>query len=152
MHGRVYTVAFSASVSAIQDLFEFVPATAKPIRLRRVRIEQSESEVSEQLRLEITRGHTTSGSGGTSPTPSPNVSTDTAAGFTAEVNNTTQATAGSPVNLGFFGFNVLNGFDLAYAPEEAPAAVNGERLVIELPVAPGAALTMQGTAWIEELA
>lgn len=150
--GRMYTVVISgtASPAAAFDLFEFNPATAKPIRLRRVRIGQQSDTDSEQLGISIIRAHSTSGSGGSAPTPRPLNSTTPAAGFTAEVMNTTVATGGSPVVLAEDAFNVLNGIDLAFAPEEAPEAVNAERLVVTC-TAPADAVTIRATAWVEEL-
>lgn len=151
MNGRMYKVPFSAAVTVAQDLLEFNPATAKPIRLRRLFIGQSSDTDSEQLEITIKRGATTSGSGGSAPTPRPTCSSDSAAGFTAEANNTTRATGGSPITLGEFGFNVLNGVDICFIPEETDEAVNGERLVIGLETTPADSLTIQGTAVIEEL-
>lgn len=152
--GRMYTVVISgtASPAAAFDLFEFNPATAKPIILRRLRIAQTSEPTSEEEMLGITvvRAQSTSGSGGSAPTPQPLTSTDTAAGFTAEVMNTTVATGGSPVKIVEDVFNTRVGYDLAFAPEEAVEAVNAERLVVTV-TAPADAVTIRATAWVEEL-
>lgn len=153
MVGRMYTVVLAAaSPAAAFDLLELVGAAAKPIRLRRLRFGQTSEATTEeeQLGLTIQRGHTTSGSGGSAPTPRPLNSTSPAAGFTAEVMNTTQATGGSPVVLFEDVANMRAGYDMAFAPEEAPEAVNGERLVVQI-TAPADAVSMRGTAWVEEL-
>src|SRR5690349_12554243 len=96
---RVYTVPFeNVSVSASQDFFEISPADDKPVKFLRLELNNvggtadAGDSQEEMLRLSVVRGHTTSGSGGTAPTPSPlNSTIDTAAGFAAEVNNTTIA-------------------------------------------------------------
>lgn len=152
--GRIYTVVISgtASPAAAFDFFECVPATAKPIRLRRIRIAQSSEPTSEEEMLAITilRGHTSSGSGGSTPTGRPLNSTDAALGFTPETMNTTQATGGTPVTLFEDVWNTRVGFDIPFAPEEAPEAVNGERIVVASS-APADAVTIRGTLWVEEL-
>lgn len=155
MTGRVYTVVISgvASPAAAFDLFEFNPAAAKPIRLLRLRIAQT-SELTteeEQLALTISRGHATSGSGGSAPTPVPLNSADTAAGFTAETMNTTIASTGTPVLPLEDAWNTRAGYDMSFSPEEAPEAVNAERLVVRS-AAPADAVTIRATAWVMELA
>lgn len=157
--GRYYSVSFSAvAVSAAQDLFELnAPANAGArIRLHDVRLVQTSDVAtsdSEVLRVSVLRysSGSTSGSGGSAPTPAPLESGDPAATFTAEVNNTTTTTGGSSVTLVEDGFNVLGGgaFALSIPPDRRPSAVNGERLVIRL-TAPADALTMSGTAIVEE--
>lgn len=154
MTGRMYTVVISgtASPAAAFDLFEINPATAKPIRIHRLRIGQTSEPTSEEEQLGITiqRGHATSGSGGSAPTPRPLTSTDAAAGFTAEVMNTTQASTGTPVILFEDVMNTRAGYDMAFAPEEWPEAVNAERIVVQC-TAPADAVTIRATLWVEEL-
>jgi hypothetical protein len=148
--GRIYTVVVNAaSPAAVFDLAELNPNSAKPIRLRRLTIGQSSDTDTEVLGVSIIRAHSTSGSGGTAPTPRPLNSNTPAAGFGAEVMNTTQAIGGSPVVLAEAAFHVANGIDLAFSDEEAPEAVNGERLVVAMS-APADALTMRATLWVEE--
>jgi hypothetical protein len=153
MAGRLYTVVISgtASPAAVFDLAEFNPTSTKPIRIRRLRLAQTSEPTTEeeQLSLTIQRGHTTSGSGGSAPTPRPLTTGIAAAGFTAEIVNTTQATAGSPVILVEDAWNTRAGMDLAFSSEEAPGAVN-ERLVVQSG-APADAITLRATFWIEEL-
>jgi hypothetical protein len=153
LRGRVYTVVISgvASPAAAFDLMELVPAAAKPIRLMRLRISQTSEPTTEeeQLALTITRGATVSGSGGTSPTPRPVNSSDGAAGITAEVMNTTQASGGTPAVLFEDVWNTRQGYDMCFAPDEAIEAVNGERLVIQHG-APADSVTLRGTLWVEE--
>lgn len=151
----VYTVPIVATASPAAagfDLWEVNPAAAKPIRILRIRLAQSSEPTSEeeQSGLVIFRAHTTSGSGGTAPTPTPLRSTMGAAGFTAEVMNTTQATGGSPVTVFSDVWNSRSGYDMAFAPEECPEAVNAERLVVAS-AGFADAVTLWGTLWVEEL-
>lgn len=152
--GRVYTVIIKQVVSPVAafDLMEFVPAAAKPIRLARLRISQTSEPTTEeeQLAITITRGATTSGSGGAAPTPRQVRSTEPNPGFTAETMNTTQATGGTPVDMFADVWNTRQGYDMAFSPEEGIEAVNGERLVIQHS-APADAITITATAWIEEV-
>jgi hypothetical protein len=157
--GRYYAVAFSAvAVSAAQDLFELTaPANgAARIRLHEIRLIQTSdvaSADSEVLRVTVKRGTsaTTSGSGGSAPTPAPLESGDPAATFAAEVNNTTQMSGGTITVLLEGGFNVLGEYvwGPAIPPDRKPSAVNGERLVVSL-TAPADALTMSGSVIVEE--
>lgn len=153
MNVRSYTVPIDAVASpgAAFDLFEFNPATAKPIAVTRLRWGQTSEPTSEeeQLGIKIIRAQSTSGSGGSAPTPTPNKSTDTAAGFTAETMNTTQATGGSPVTAPCDAWNTRAGYDYAPTPEEYVWAVNGERLVVASS-APADAVTIRGYANVIE--
>ena len=103
MSGRVYTVTFSAvSVAAAQDLFEVTPASNRPIEIVGIELGQTSDfgdAQDEGLQISFVRGHNTSGSGGTAATPGAMSPLDTAAGFAAEVNNTTIAATGTTVTL-----------------------------------------------------
>lgn len=154
MNGRMYTVPIpgTASPATAFDFWELVPAAAKPIRIRRIRIAQT-SELTteeEQLAITVVRGNTTTGSGGSSPTPLKLCSSDSAAGFASETMNTTVASAGSPESLMEDAWNTRAGYDMAFAPEESPEAVNGERICVRSS-APADAVTIRGTIWVEEL-
>ena len=76
---------------------------------------------------------------------------DAAAGYTAETMNTTIASAGTAVNLVEDAWNTRAGYDMAFAPEEAPECINGVLLVIRS-AAPADAVTIRATVWVEELA
>lgn len=152
--GRIYTVEFEdVTVSAQVDFFEILPATQKPCKLHAVFISQNTElgdAAEEQLRIRIIRGHTTSGSGGAAPTPVPLNSADAAAGFAAETNNTTIASAGTAVNLHSESFNVRAGYQLIFTPEMRPVVKNAETLVVRLMAAPADALDLSGTIYVEE--
>lgn len=151
---REYTVEFeSVATTAGADLFELLAATDKPIEVFGLFLSQS-TEVGdaqdEMLRYRIIRGHTTSGSGGTSATPRPLDGNDAAAGLTAEINNTTIASAGTAVNLHSGNFNVRVGEQL-WLPEGAGWWTRGSSLLVcRLLAAPADSVSLTGTLYIRE--
>lgn len=154
---RTYTVVFGAvSVSAAQDLFEITPADDRPIQIAGLSLCQvGNSDVGdaaeECLRFSIIRGHTTSGSGGTAPTPVAVQTRDAAAGFTAEVNNTTIASAGTTTILHEDSFNVRAGY-INWWPEDCriEADQSNTTIVVRLNTAPADAITLSGTLYVVE--
>ena len=156
MAGRIYTVEFEAvAVTAQVDLFELTPADDKPVEIVGLFLSQSSDAGDAQdelLRYRVIRGHATSGSGGSAPTPRPLNPSDATAGFTAETCNTTIASAGTPVNLHSDTFNVRAGLPL-WLPErcEWGASQAGTTLVVRLMAAPADSLTMSGTLYVREL-
>ena len=155
---RMYTVVFGAvSVSAAQDLFEITPADDKPVEIVGLSLCQTgNSDVGdaaeECLRFSIIRGHTTSGSGGSAPTPTPVKPNDTAAGFTAEVNNTTVASTGTTTILHEDSFNVRSGYLNWWPMESEPTANQGNTtIVVRLNTAPADAITLSGTLYVREV-
>lgn len=154
--GRLYAVTFEAvAVTAAQDFFEITPATNKPIALHALYLSQSSDygdANDEGLRVQVIRGHTTGGSGGSAPTPAPLNPNATAAGATAEVNNTTIASSGTTVALHAETFNVRVGLALVWTPETRPMASAGNTtIVVRLMANPADSLTMSGTLIFEEL-
>jgi hypothetical protein len=153
MAGRTYTVPISgvASPAAAFDLWELVAAAGKPLRLLRLRIAQTSEPTTEEEQIPITiqRGFTSSGSGGSAPTPAPTNPSDAAAGFTAETMNTTQASTSGTV-LFEDAWNTRAGYDMAFSPEENIELTGGQRLVVQSG-APADAVTIRGTALVEEL-
>lgn len=153
--GRVYTVQFeNVTVSAAQDFFEITPADDKPVKLKGLVLSQSSDvgdAAEELLRISIIRGHATSGSGGTAPTPAPLDPVDTAAGFTAEANNTTIASTGTAVTLHSEQFNIRSGYQIWWPPGCEPRASQAQTtIVVRLLAAPADALSMSGTLYVEE--
>jgi hypothetical protein len=152
---RIYTVEFEAvAVTAQVDFFEITPADDRPVDVLGLFLSQS-SDVAdaaeEILRYRVIRGHTTGGSGGATPTPRPLNRGDAAAGFTAETNNTTIASAGTGVNLHSDCFNVRAGLQL-WLPDtcEWNASQADTTLVVRLMAAPADSLTMSGTLYCRE--
>jgi hypothetical protein len=155
--GRVYAVTFEGTaVTAQVDFFEVLPADDKPVRILGLFLSQS-SDVAdaaeEILRVQIIRGHATTGSGGASPTPTPTSPNDTAAGFVSETLNTTIASAGAAVNLFAHAFNIRVGLEVWYPQGAEPVCSQaaGTMLVVRLMAAPADSLTMSGTLIVEEL-
>jgi hypothetical protein len=153
---RTYTVEFEdVTVSAAVDLFEFRPATDKPIELVALEIAQNTElgdAAEEQLRFRIVRGNTTTGTGGATPTPQPSSPGDSAAGFGADSNNTTAATAGTAVNLLSTAFNVRVGYSWGPVPYGMGFWSSNATgfLVVRLMAAPADALDISATATIIE--
>lgn len=158
--GRVYSVIFEnvAVGTAAQDLFEITPADDKPVALLGLTLDNvggtaDAGDAQEELiRLSIIRGFTASGSGGSAPTPAPLNHIDTAAGFTAEVNNTTVATTGTSVILAAFGWNVRVPLREFWPQELWPMASQANTTIL---VRSGStladAITMSGTLFVAEL-
>src|SRR4051812_40141175 len=97
--GLMYSVIFAGvAVTAQQDFFEITAPADAVVIVHSITLSQS-TEVGdaqeEGLSVLVKRGATTSGSGGTGPTPQPLEFGFPAAGTAAEVNNTTKAASGT---------------------------------------------------------
>lgn len=154
--GRVYTVQFeNVAVTAAQDFFEISPADDKPVKLLGLFLSQSTElgdAAEEMLRVQVIRGHSTGGSGGSAPTPVAVDPNSPAAGFAAEVNNTTAASSGTGVVLHSETFNVRSGLAMWWTPECAPIAnQSNTTIVVRLMANPADSITMGGTLYVEEL-
>jgi hypothetical protein len=152
---RVYTVQFEdVTVSAAQDIVSLDAATDKPIELVAIELAQNTElgdAAEEQLRIQLSRGHTTVGSGGTAPTPQPTSPGDSAAGFTSRVNDTTIASAGTAVSLLSTAFNVRVGYAWGPVPYGMGFWTSGTALlVLRLLAAPADALDLSGTFTVVE--
>jgi hypothetical protein len=155
MAGRCYWVDLTpTAVTVAADLIEITAADDKPIRVLAVNLGQTTElgdAAEEVLSLTWVRGNTTSGSGGSAPTPRPCNPSDAAAGFTVETFNTTAASAGTPVNLNRHGWNVRGGFERPYTPEEAPITSQANLLVLRMAGAPADSITISGSILVEEM-
>lgn len=155
--GRMYVCTFeNVAVTASQDLFELSPADDKPVLIHEISLSQSTElgdAAEEQLRIEIIRGYTASGSGGSAFTPVPlQSSAGAAAGCAAEINNTTVANTGTPAVLRAESFNLRSGWLYVPTPECRPGASQANTtLVVRLMAAPADSVTMNGTLVFEEL-
>lgn len=157
---RIYAVVFeNVSVgTAAQDLFEISPADDKPcivhgLILANVGGTADAGDAQEELiRLTVKRGHTTGGSGGSAFTPLALNPDDPAAGFAAEINNTTVASAGTAVNLLADGWNVRVPYQMFWTPETRPIVKQGQvTLVVRSESTLADAITMSGTLYVEEV-
>lgn len=133
---RSYTVevenATLATASGDIDLAELVPADDKPIRVTRLQIDITSElgdAAEEHTRLRWIRGHATTGNG-SAVTPRPVDPNDAAAGFTAEMNGATIASAGTPINHSSDGFNIRSGYQIDYDEETAPRASQADGLLV----------------------
>lgn len=155
--GRLYAVDIAATaVTVAADVIEITPADDKPIAIHGFSILQTTDTgdaAEEIIGLVWVRGHTTSGSGGTSGiTPRPLNPSDAAAGFTAESLNTTAASVGTTVNLQRHGWNVRVPLDVIYTPETRPQASQANTtIVLRMAAAPADSITISGCVIVEEL-
>ncbi len=163
MIGRPYSVIFEnvtiTNSGGDQDLFELTPAAQKPVIITGLTLDNvgGTADVGEaqeeMLRLAIIRGHATSGSGGSAPTPQPLLSSGAAAaGFTAEVNNTTIASAGTGVTLAALGWNVRIPLR-EFWPEEIclGASLTNTLLVVRLLSTVADDIAVSGTLYVVEM-
>lgn len=153
--GRKYTAQFNGvAVTAQQDLFELVAPSSATVLIHAIHISQS-TEVGdaqeEGLSLLWKSGQTTSGSGGSTPTPVPVEAGDAAAGSVVEANNTTKASAGTIVTHYAWNWNVRMPFDVIFTPETRPVVRPSRRATLELATTPADSITMSGTLVFEEL-
>ena len=158
----VFTAVFNGvTISAAQDLFELVPNATTRIRILEVEAQSyspldvgTEEEI---LGISFWRGHTVSGSGGSTVTPA-NVNPYSRVSVTAaEANNTTVATT-SGVMLYSTGFHVQAGF--VYRPNEAPdrdpfrkhfIIKPSQRFVVRITAPADALVGVNGTIIFEEI-
>ncbi len=158
----VFTAAFSAvAISVAQDLFEIVAPSNSRVRLLEIDIGQYSDfgdAQAEILSIAIHRGHTTSGSGGSTVTPENINPYGRAAGATVEANNTTVAITAGKL-LWATGWHIQAGFlwsPAEYAPRGVPAFRRhiiikpDQRLVIRI-TAPNDEITTNGSILFEEI-
>ena len=155
MSGRTYSVICNAvAITAAQDLFEITPADDKPCEIVSIEIGQTTEAgdaADEMLGVQIIRGFTGSGSGGTAATPAPMRPADTAAGFTAEVNNTTLANTGTTATLHSAAFNVRAGWMFIPPLDARPVVNQGNTTMVVRLTAPVDSVTFNATMVVREL-
>lgn len=159
--GRAYSVNFTGvSISAQQDIFYVKPAADKvcvieALYLSNVGIAADAGDAQEELYdIELLRlaSTVTVGSGGNSQTPVPLAVNDTAAGFTARINDTTKASSnGSTAILHADGLNVRIPYVYMPPPEHRPLVANAQAVTLRLNSTPTDAVTFNGTMIVREL-
>ena len=156
--GRMYVAQVNGvAVSALQDLWEVVaPADSAVVIHGWTLLQTSDtSDAAEEiLRLETVRGAgSTSGSGGSTPTPAPISVGDAAFGGTVEANNTTRQTAGggSVTTIEQYGWNVRIPWTHIYTPETRPVVSPSQRWTLGLPAAPADEITLSASITFEEI-
>lgn len=160
MIGREYTVSFeNVAVAASQDLFEISPADDKPIKIAGLYLDNvggtadAGDAQEELLRLVVRRGYTSSGTGGTAPTPALlGSSADAAAGFAAEVNNTGLATTGTTADLIALGWNTRIPLRELWPDELMPGCSQANTtVVVRLLSTPADSFQVSGTLFVVEI-
>lgn len=150
----IYSASFSAAITAQQDLFEITVASTVAVVLHQIILSQSTELTDAQdegLRLVIKRGMTTSGSGGTTPTPTTLMSRFAAAASTVEANNTTKSSAGTIVTLHQETWNIRSAFIWLPTPELRYELGPSQRLAVELATTPTDSITVDGIMYFEEI-
>lgn len=151
--GMIYTATMEQiSVSALQDLFEITAPTDAIVKLHEVKIAQATDfgDANEEiLPIQLTR-YATGGSGGTlNIAANPLEVGFPTKGSTVDRNNTTQG--GTPTVIHADAFNTRTGWHYVPPPELRPVISPGGILAVELPVAPGSAITMTASITFEEI-
>ena len=135
---RVYLIKFkNVAISAAQDLVAIKGATGKIVRVRRVWLGMTDTTIqtAQGLNLNIKYGSATVtlGSGGSGPTPTPVDPGDSAASFTARVNDTTPATtSGAFTDLIPNGVHNYGGWEWAFPRDAMPPIGVNEGCIFEL--------------------
>lgn len=152
---RIYTIPIApAALTAAQDLWAIVSNTNRSTRLAGIHLFQTSDlgdAAEEVLRVRIRSGQTSAGSGGSAPTPTPCDASDSGAGFTARINDTTQASAGTIIVHAELGWNIRVDRDWWLPPGFTFKFDGARRWTVELPAAPADSLTIGGTLWVEEI-
>ena len=154
--GQIYSAEFSdVSVAAAQDLFSLLVGADEPIHILGCVISQN-SDVKdaeeEGLTIRIMRGWGTVGSGGSAPTARPLSSKQGAATTTVRANDTTEASAGTVVNIHTEVWNIRMPWIYSPIPELRIRIDQGDDLVsVSLLAAPNDAIITSGTIYWEEL-
>lgn len=157
MSGNVYTASFqSVAVSAAQDLFEILCPADAVLEIMELGFGQTSDagDAQEELLLTTLRmvsGAPTSGSGGTTPTPTPHNLGGAASGCTVEANNTTQLTGGTNVVIRPWIVNVRVPDNLILIPESRIFISPSTRFLWELEAAPADSITASGFVTWREL-
>lgn len=155
MSGRMYVVTFAAvAATAAQDLVEVVAPSDGAVVIHGWDIGQSTEAgdaADEQLRLELIRNYSTSGSGGSTFTALELDEEDPAFGGTCEINNTTVATGGTPQTVHATAFNVRAGHVWIPTPEMRVKVAAGVRIVLRMNSTPADSVSFSGSLYFEEL-
>lgn len=158
--GRAYSIEFhNVTIAAQQDIFYIKPAADKICVIESIYISNvagatDAGDAQERLYdLEMIRlpSTVTVGSGGASMTPTPLATNDTAASFTARINDTTKATtSGTAVNLHSDGWNVRVPYVYLPPPEHRVLIANAQAIVFRLNTTP-TSVVCNGTMIVREL-
>jgi hypothetical protein len=151
--GRTYTVSFrGVSVSAVQDLIAVYAGAQMAVELVSLTLGEINLTTVEILPISVKRIAATvaAGTGGGAATPARDTTTDSAATFTARINDTTQA-AGTTVYVHADVWNEVNGYQWIWPEKARPSCSLNEALIFSLDTAPVAARTCSGSVKVREL-
>ncbi len=153
--GRTYNVIFrNVSVTAVQDLCAAYAGASMAIEVVSITLGQITQTSVENLQISVKRltATVTSGSVGSSFTPSLDTDTDAAATFTARINDTTIATtSGSTAYLHADVVNLVNGYQWIFPERNRPTCKLSEALIFSLDNAPAGSRAMSGSMKVREL-
>ncbi len=153
--GRTYNILFRAvSVSAAQDLCSAYAGASMALEVISITLGQTSLTTVESLPISVKRlpATVTAGSVGNSFTPSKDTGTDSAATFTARINDTTIATSSGTVTYEHVDvMNEVNGYQWIFPERARPSCGLSEALIFSLDGAPGGARTMTGSMKVREL-
>lgn len=153
--GLKYIAQFNAvAATAQQDFFEIAGPADAVVLIHWIRISQTTEAgdaAEEQLSILFKRGATTTGSGGSTPTPSPVEFGFPAAGSTVKANNTTKATAGTIVTMLADSWNVRSPYEWLPTPEFQLVLSPSQRFTVELATTPADSITLNGFICFEEI-
>lgn len=155
----IYFATFTAvAVTAAQDVFEITAAGASlqdaRVKVREIRLGQYTDfgdAAAEIISVQVIRGYTVAGTGGTAVTPVANSVLRHSADSTVKANNTTVANTGTAAVLISDVMNIAAGW-IWQASEDFSDVIclaGAERLVVRI-TAPADSITMNGTIVFEE--
>lgn len=155
---RIYTITVDnltiTNAGGDTDLLSIDPLTDKPVKLLGWDImatSETGDAAEEILRLKVIRGHATVGSGGSAATARPVDSNDVAFGGSVRVNDTTIASAGTPVDLYGTGINVRLGSLVGPLPDGFGfRSAGADFLVLRCMSTPADDVSFMATFWISE--
>ncbi len=146
---RTYSVRFAAvSVAAVQDLLAVYCGASMGIELHGITIGQITGTTVQNLAVSVKRlpATVTAGTGGSAVTPRRAEVNDATATATARANDTAQATtSGTAETLLSDVFNIVNGYQFFWPPEDRPSFTLSQAAVLSLDTAPSSSVTMSGT-------
>lgn len=159
--GRLYVVEFhNVSVTAQQTFFYIKPAADKICVIEAVYLAASgvaadAADAQEEL-LEVALCYipatVTAGSGGGAFTPTPKSVNDSAAGFTARINDTTKTTSsGTILNRHSDAWNSRVPYVYMPPPEHRDLVANAAAIDFRLNSTPTDAVLMNGTMYVREM-
>lgn len=154
--GMMYSAVFSGvAVTAQQDFFELLAPADAVVVIHHIQLSQSSDvgdAAEEGLSILLKRAiGSTSGTGGSTPTPSKMQTGFAAAGSVVEANNTTKLSAGTTTTLFADVWNVRAPWVWLPTPECRIVLSPSERFTVELGTTPADSLTCNGTIVFEEL-